>query len=141
MRVVQLRVVQRSAILVAVVTALALPAIPAFAAAAPLPKTVLKVKSLDWQPRSGNVEVTARVKCTGKGTFRWDVGLEQKRTKARGSARVPCDGDGFLSTIELDPRNGRFHPGDALFTHGSITCGSDACIGFQVLKQTRITPR
>jgi hypothetical protein len=134
-----MRVTHRAAVVAAVVAALALPALPA--AAAPLPKTVLKIKSLDWQPRSGDVDVTARVKCTGKGTFRWDVGLEQKRAKDRGSANVPCDGDGYLSTIVLDPRDGRFHPGAALFTHGSITCGSDACIGFQVLERIRITPR
>lgn len=134
-----MRVTQRTAIVAAVVAAaLALPALPA--AAAPLPKTVLKIKSIDWQPRSGSVEVTARVKCTGKGTFRWDVGLEQKRAKARGSAKVPCDGDGFLSTIVLDPRAGRFHPGAALFTRGAIICGSDACIGFQILERTRISP-
>ena len=133
-----MRVTHRAAVVAAVVAALALPALPA--AAAPLPKTVLKIKSIDWQPRSGDVEVTARVKCTGKGTFRWDVGLEQKHAKDRGSANVPCDGDGFLSTIVLDPRTGRFHPGAALFMHGAIICGSDACIGFQVIKQTRISP-
>jgi hypothetical protein len=134
-----MRVTQRTAIVAAVLAALALPALPA--AAAPLPKTVLKIKAIDWQPRSGDVEVSARVKCTGKGTFRWDVGLKQKRAKASGSAKVPCDGDGFRSTIVLDPRSGRFHPGEALFTRGSITCGSDACIGFQVLEKIRITPR
>jgi hypothetical protein len=133
-----MRARQRAAIVGAVVATIALPALPA--SAAPLPETVLKIRSIDWQPRSGDVEVAARVKCTGKGTFRWEVGLEQNRVKDRGSANVPCDGDGYRSTIVLDPRTGRFHPGAAQLMRGAIICGSDACIGFQVLEQTRISP-
>src|SRR6185436_16429821 len=60
---------------------------------ASLPKTVLKIRSLDWQPRSGSVAVTARVKCTGRGSFSWQVSLEQKKARDKGSANVPCDGD------------------------------------------------
>ena len=111
------------------------------ASAARLPDTVMKVKSIDWQNRTGNVEVTARVKCTGKGTFSWQASLTQKRSRDRGSARVPCNGDGFRSTIVLDARHGRFHPGKALFGKGSITCGGDVCIGFQTIEPTRISPR
>ena len=111
------------------------------ASAAPLPETVLKVKSIDWQPRTGDVEVTARVKCTGKGSYSWQASLEQKRSRDRGSAKVPCDGDGFNSTIVLNARQGRFHPGAALFGKGSVTCGGDVCIGFQTIQPTRISPR
>ena len=114
--------------------------LPAIASAAPLPRTVLKVKSIDWQPRTGVVEVTARVKCTGQGRHSWQVSLEQNRARDRGSAKVPCDGDAFLSTIVLQAKHGRFHPGSAVFAKGSITCGSDACIGYQVATPIRISP-
>jgi hypothetical protein len=110
------------------------------ASAAPLPETVLKMKSIDWQPRTGDVEVTSRVKCIGKGTFSWQVSLQQKKARDRGSAQVPCDGDGFLSTIVLNAKQARFHPGPADFSRGSITCGADTCIGFQILQPIRIRP-
>ncbi len=78
-----MRATNRTALLSAVVAALALPAIPAFAYTAPLPETVLKMKSIDWQPRSGNVAVTAKVKCTGEGTFRWAAAVAQGSVRAR----------------------------------------------------------
>jgi hypothetical protein len=108
---------------------------------ASLPKTVLKIRSIDWQPRSGAVVVKARVKCTGKGSNSWQVSLAQKHGRDRGSAKVPCNGEGFRSSIVLEAHKGRFHPGSAIFAHGSITCGRDACIGFQVARTIRISPR
>jgi hypothetical protein len=108
---------------------------------ASLPKTVLKLRSIEWQRRSGAVEVSARVKCTGRGTFSWQVSLEQKKSRDKGSAKVPCDGDGFLSTIVLAAKHGRFHPGSAEFGYGSVTTGPDSGIGFFVLEHIRISPR
>lgn len=134
-----MRASYRAVALSAVVAALALPALPAAAATAPLPETVLRIKTIDWQPRTGNVEVTARVKCTGKGSFRWGVTLEQ-RVRARNSSNVPCDGDGYLSTLVLDPRNGRFHPGAAEMTTEQIVIGKDFGIGSATLQRIRISP-
>ena len=108
---------------------------------ASLPKTVLKLRSIEWKPRTGSVAVTARVKCTGRGTFSWQVSLDQHKAHDKGSANVPCDGDGFRSTIILDAKQGRFHPGKAEFGHGSVTTGPDSGIGFFVVEQTRISPR
>lgn len=135
-----MRVVRRAVLLSVTIAGLALTSTPAFAATAPLPETVLRLKSIDWQPRTGNVEVTARVKCTGKGIFRWDVTIDQ-RVSAHASTRVPCDGDGFLSTLVLDPRNGRFHPGEAGFTLGQIVMNDDAGIGSATYRTIRIRPR
>ncbi|MEO8106949.1 MAG: hypothetical protein ABI720_06480, partial [Actinomycetes bacterium] len=134
-----MRVIQRSALLAAVAAVVLIPSLPASAAAAPLPETVLKVKTIDWQPRTGNVEVTARVKCTGKGSFQWGVALEQ-RVRARNSSNVPCDGDGYRSTLVLDPRNGRFHPGPAVMTTEQIILGEDVGIGSALLERIRISP-
>jgi hypothetical protein len=106
-----------------------------------LPKTVLKIRSIDWQQRTGSVEVSARVKCTGRGTFSWQVSLEQKKARDKGSARVPCDGDGFRSTIVLDAKRGRFHPGSAEFGHGSVTTGQHSGIGFFIVEHIRISAR
>ena len=110
-------------------------------ASASLPKTVLKIRSLDWQPRTGSVAITARVKCTGKGSFSWQVSLQQKKARDKGSAKVPCDGDDFRSTIMLDAHKARFHPGAAEFGHGSITSGGDVGVGFFIVEQIRISPR
>jgi hypothetical protein len=104
-----------------------------------LPDVKFHLKGLSWSPHTGNVMVTARVKCTGHGSFRWEVGLQQK-VRARASANVPCDGDGFLASIELHSRNGRFHPGSADLTRGIIICGKDVCIGTESIEKTRIPP-
>jgi len=136
-----MRVTHRAALLSAVVAALVLPALPAAAAIAPLPETVLKVKSIEWQPRTGNVAVTARVKCSGEGTFRWAATVDQRDAQARNSSNVPCDDDGYLSTLILDPRDGRFHPGAAQFTLEQYIENDHAGIGSATLKFIRITPR
>ncbi|HEX5016900.1 MAG TPA: hypothetical protein VFX15_04880 [Actinomycetes bacterium] len=106
-----------------------------------LPSTVLKIRSIDWVNRTGVVRVTARVKCTGQGSFRWETALQQKRARDRGSANVRCNGEHSQSTIVLDAHRGRFHPGPAEFMRGSITCGDDVCIGFATLRHIRISPR
>lgn len=134
-----MRVTQAAALLAATTAAVILPTVPASAATAPLPETVLRVKTIDWQPRTGNVEVTARVKCTGKGSFQWGVALEQ-RVRARASSNVACDGRGSRSTLVLDPRNGRFHPGEAVMTTEQIIIGKDVGIGAATLERIRITP-
>ncbi len=136
-----MRVTNRAVLLSAMAAALALPALPAAAATAPLPETVLKMKSIDWQPKSGNVAVTARVKCTGDGTFRWAAAVAQGDMRARNSSNVPCDDDGYLSTLILDPRSGRFHPGAAQFTLEQYVENDQAGIGTATLTFIRITPR
>ena len=137
-----MRVSRRAASLAAVVGVLAVPtlsALPANASTAPLPKTVLQVKAIEWVPRTGNVEVTARVKCTGSGTFWWGATIEQ-RVRARNGSNVACDGDGYLSTLVLDPRKGRFHPGASDFTLEEIVTGQDSGIGSATLEKIRISP-
>jgi hypothetical protein len=136
-----MRVTNRAVLLSAMVAALALPALPAAAATAPLPETVLKMKSIDWQPKTGNLAVTARVKCTGDGTFRWAAAVAQGDMRARNSSSVPCDDDGYLSTLILDPRGGRFHPGAAQFTLEQYVENDQAGIGTATLTFIRITPR
>ena len=136
-----MRVTHRAALLSAVVAAIVIPALPAAAAIAPLPETVLKVKSIDWQPRTGDVSVTARVKCTGDGRFRWAAALAQKDLRARNSSNVPCDGDGYLSTLVLDPRGGRFHPGAAQFTLEQYIENDHVGIGAAELTFIRVTAR
>lgn len=136
-----MRVTNRAVLLSAMVAALALPTLPAAAATAPLPETVLTMKSIDWQPKTGNVAVTARVKCTGDGTFRWAAAVAQGDTKARNSSNVPCDDDGYLSTLILDPRGGRFHPGAAQFTLEQYVENDHVGIGTATLTFIRITPR
>lgn len=139
-----MRVTHRAALLSAVVGLFALPTLPASAAmeaTTTLPETVLKVKSIDWQARTGNVEVTARVKCTGDGTFRWAAALEQGDIHARNSSQVPCDDDGYRSTLVLDPRGGRFHPGVAEFTLEQIVMNDQAGIGSASIEFIRISPR
>ncbi|MCZ3387940.1 MAG: hypothetical protein LH645_02185 [Actinomycetia bacterium] len=135
---------RRAALLSAVVAALALPALPALpaaAATAPLPETVLNVKSIDWQAKTGNLAVTARVKCTGDGTFRWAAAVEQGDVRARNSSNVPCDDDGYFSTLILDPRNERFHPGEAQFTLEQYVENDVSGIGTATLSSIRISPR
>ncbi len=139
-----MRVPRRTALLSAIVAALALPvlpALPAAAATAPLPETVLNVKSIDWQAKSGNLAVTARVKCTGNGTFRWSATVEQGDLRAWNTSNVPCDDDGYFSTLILNPRNERFHPGAALFTLEQYVENDQVGIGTATLSSIRISPR
>lgn len=136
-----MRVTTRIGLLTATTAALALPAFPAAASTAPLPETVLRVKSVDWVPRTGAVTVTARVKCTGQGSFRWQAGLDQGSTRARNSSNVPCDGDGYLSTLVLDPRSGRFHPGRAELSTGGLVTGDGVGAGWLTVEQIRLSAR
>jgi hypothetical protein len=136
-----MRVTTRIGLLTATTAALALPALPAVASTAPLPETVLRVKSVDWQPRTGAVAVTARVKCTGEGSFRWQARLDQGSVRARNSSNVPCDGDGYLSTLVLDPKQGRFHPGRAELGIGGLVTGDGVGAGWLTVEQIRLSPR
>jgi hypothetical protein len=136
-----MRVTGRVALLTATTLAFLAPALPATASTAPLPETVLRVKSVEWQPRTGSVAVTARVKCTGDGTFRWQAGLDQRDTRARSSSNVPCDGDGYLSTLVLDPRSGRFHPGRAELAIGGIVTGDGVGAGWLTVEEIRLSAR
>ena len=141
-----MRVPHRAALLSATVAALAFPAlafsaVPASAATAPLPETVLNVKTITWHAKTGYVAVTARVKCTGDGTFRWAAALDQGGVHARNASNVPCDDDGYLSTLWLEPKNGRFHPGAAQFTLEEYVENDEAGIGTATLTDIRISPR
>jgi hypothetical protein len=128
-------------LLSAIVAALAFPALPASAATAPLPETVLHVRSIDWQAKTGYVAITARVKCTGDGTFRWAAALAQGDVHARNTSNVPCDDDGYLSTLWLEPRNGRFHPGAAQFTLEEYVENDQVGVGTATLRTIRISAR
>jgi hypothetical protein len=136
-----MRVITRIGLLTATSAVLAIPALPAAASTAPLPETVLRVKSVDWQPRTGAVAVTARVKCTGEGSFRWQAQLDQGNVRARNSSNVPCDGDGYLSTLVLDPKQGRFHPGSAELGIGGLVTGDGVGAGWLTVEQLRLSPR
>lgn len=131
----------RAALLSAVVAAIALPALPASAVTAPLPETVLRLKSIHWQHQSGSIEVTARVKCTGDGTFEWGSTIDQGDSRARNSSNVPCDGDGYLSTLVLDPKRGRFHPGKAEFTLEHTVMNDQMGISSATLEMIRISAK
>ena len=133
--------VRRAVVLTTSVALLVGPALPASAASSPLPKTKFDVTSIQWHHRTGTVAVTADVKCAGEGTFSWQTSLQQRHARARGSANVPCDGDRFLSTIILDAKQGRFHPGSAEFSKGTVTCATDVCIGLGIGRLIRISPR
>lgn len=132
-------VTRRAALLLAVIAVLVVPAFPAAASTAPLPETVLHIKSIDWQPKTGNVAITARVKCTGVGTFQWAAAVAQGNLRVRNSTSVPCDGDGYRSTLILNPRNGRFHPGDAELTVQQIVMGGSSGIGTATTEALRIS--
>jgi hypothetical protein len=136
-----MRVTSRVTLLAATALAFLTPALPAAASTAPLPETVLRVKSVEWQARTGAVAVTARVKCTGEGSFRWQAQLDQRDVRARNSSNVPCDGDGYLSTLVLDPRSGRFHPGRAELATGGIVTGNGVGIGWLTVEEIRLTAR
>jgi hypothetical protein len=144
-----MRVTHRAALLTAVVATLALPALPAAAAIAPLPETMLKVQSIDraasvqvagsglqlrvvsydWVPRSGNLEVTAKVDCPRRvSSASWALKVKQ-RNSAKAIQKISCTGEPQRLTLVLDPKNGRFHPGAATQELTTVECISDFCAG------------
>lgn len=125
-----MRVGPRSAAALAVLSVLSLVTLvspPAHAASGGLD---LKIRSLDWVPRTGNVVVTARAECPRRvWSAYWQVELEQGRTTARSREDVRCDGDPHVVRLTLDPKVGRFHPGPATLHLLTMECVSDVCMG------------
>jgi hypothetical protein len=90
----------------------------------------LTIRSYDWVPRTGNVVVTARAECPRRvWSAYWQIELDQRGTKARSREDLRCDGDPHVVTLTLDPRHGRFHPGDASLQLLTMECVSDVCMG------------
>lgn len=97
----------------------------------------VKVVSNEWVPRTGNLEVTARVDCARRVTSAsWAVKVKQ-RVSAKGLQKISCTGKPQLLTIVLDPKNGRFHPGAATLDLTTTECFSDFCAG-QIYPTSRI---
>ncbi len=89
----------------------------------------IKVVSYSWVPRTGNLEVTARVDCPRQvWSASWSLTVKQ-RVSAKAFQKVSCTGQPQLLTITLDPKNGRFHPGAATQELTTTECISDFCAG------------
>lgn len=114
-----------AAVAIASLSPLAL-AVPAQAAGSGLQ---IKIVSYSWVPRTGNLEVTARVDCPRQvWSASWSLKVKQ-RVLGKGFQKISCTGQPQLLTITLDPKNGRFHPGAATQELTSIECISDFCAG------------
>ncbi len=89
----------------------------------------LKIVSYEWVPRTGNLEVTAKVDCSRKTwSASWSLKVKQ-RVSAKGFQKISCTGEPQLLTLVLDPKNGRFHPGAATQELTTVECISDFCAG------------
>lgn len=110
------------------------------ASASDLPDTRFRVQSVVLDPSSGTVTVTARTKCTGEGTMRWETSLRQGGSHDRASQDVPCDGVARTQALILESRTGRFHAGQATFMIGDIICGTNICIGSATGSPIRLLP-
>ncbi|MCZ3387942.1 MAG: hypothetical protein LH645_02195 [Actinomycetia bacterium] len=97
-----------------------------------VPDVSVKLRSVTLDGYSGNIEVRTRVRCTqvepGVGTASWRTSATQD-LKASGSAEIACDGVGRRAKIVLDPRNGRFYPGEVGMTIDFFAVGSTGAIG------------
>lgn len=103
---------------------------PALAAAGDdIPDVKVKVRSVTLNGYTGNIVVRARVKCTqvvsGVGTAAWGASALQDLRASAGEA-IECDGEGRRTKLVLDPRKGRFHPGQVGMTIGWTAFGSKA---------------
>jgi hypothetical protein len=130
----------RTAIVAALMVGGLLLAGPAEAAGSGLPDTKLRLQSVVLVPRTGAVEVTARTRCEGVGSMRWEAAVTQSDRRDRESSKVPCDGVTRTQTLVLRPKSGRFHAGQALFALGDIICGKDVCIGALSARYVRLMP-
>jgi hypothetical protein len=92
-----------------------------------VPEVSVKLRSVTLDGYSGNIEVRTRVKCTqtkaGVGTASWRTSATQE-LKASGSAEIACDGVGRRAKVILDPRDGRFQPGEVGMTLEYSAIGS-----------------
>lgn len=100
--------------------------------ASDVPDVSVKLRSVILNGYSGNIEVRSRVTCTqavpGVGTASWRTSAAQD-LKASGSAEIACDGVGRRAKIVLDPRDGRFQPGEVGMTLDYFAVGSAGAIG------------
>ena len=97
-----------------------------------VPDVSVKLRSVTLNGYSGNIEVRTRVKCTqvtaGIGTASWRASAAQD-LNASGSAEIACDGVGRRAKIVLDPRDGRFQPGEVGMTLDYFAIGSTGAVG------------
>jgi len=104
-----------------------LSAAPARAGVDDIPTVRVNIRSIAIDGYTGNIVVRARVKCTrqvkGVGTASWNVKAVQD-LRAQATAQIPCDGDRRRSVLQLDPRRGRFHPGQVNVTVTVTRVGS-----------------
>ncbi|MCZ3387941.1 MAG: hypothetical protein LH645_02190 [Actinomycetia bacterium] len=99
-----------------------------------------KIVSYSWVPRTGNLDVTARVDCPRQvWNASWSLKVEQ-RVSAQGFQKISCTGEPQLLTLALDPKNGRFHPGSATQALTTNQCISDFCTGLALSRDMRIPP-
>lgn len=116
-----------------VVASALLPSGSAFAGtSSDVPDVKLTLRSVTLDGYTGNIEVRTRVRCTqvvpGVGTASWRTSAAQD-LKASGSAEIVCDGVGRRAKIVLDPRNGRFQPGEVGMTIDYFAIGSTGAVG------------
>ncbi len=106
-----------------------LSAAAASAAIDDVPSARVNIRSITLDGYTGNIVVVARVRCVqkveGVGTAIWAVNAVQDR-KAKASAPIKCDGVRHRSVLQLDPKNGRFHPGEVNMTVTLTRVGSTA---------------
>lgn len=99
---------------------------PAHAVGFGLDLTIVKY---EWVPRSGNLEVTAKVDCGQRvRNAYWALSAKQ-RVSAKGLQRITCTGESQRVKLVLDPGDGRFHPGAAVLVLTTEKCVSDFCAG------------
>jgi hypothetical protein len=111
-----------SAVLMASAVALASPA------AAAVPGPAVSHLHFQWVPGTGNVHAVADITCGRHVTDgRWSVSLAQHGAAASASTRVRCDGHKHRMRLVLDPRRGRFHPGNTLMSWTTSGCQGDLC--------------
>ena len=99
----------------------------ASAAVDDVPTVRVKIGSVALDGYTGNVVVVARVRCTqtvdGIGSASWHVHVVQER-RAQAGAPIACDGLRHRATLQLDPKRGRFHPGQVNLTVEQTAIGS-----------------
>jgi hypothetical protein len=81
-----------------------------------------------WIPGTGAVHAVADITC-GKNVSngRFSVSLGQDSAGATASTRVRCDGLQHHVRLVLDPKRGRFHPGQAGMSWTASGCQGRYC--------------
>ena len=101
----------------------------------------LKIVAYNWVPRTGDLEVTAKVDCPRQiWSASWSLKIKQ-RVSGKGFQKILCTGETQRLTLVLDPKNGRFHPGAATQELTTVQCSSDVCAGLiYPISNIRIPP-